>query len=57
MQYHNMLVNESYNKLTTYGVDVFSVKTGAFVLRSSDLDKASELIQFDDGFGTWRKSK
>ena len=32
------------------GIDVFSVKTDAFVLRSSDFEKACELIEFDNGF-------
>ena len=57
MQYHNLLVHESYTKLRKCGIDVFSVKTDAFVLRSSDLEKAHELIEFDNGFGTSRNSK
>ena len=56
MQYHNLLVHETYNKLTKNGVDVFSVKTDAFVLRSSDFEKARALFDFDKGFGTWRKT-
>ncbi|MFM7985629.1 MAG: hypothetical protein ACKPKO_40590, partial [Candidatus Fonsibacter sp.] len=56
MQYHNLPVYETYNKLIK-NVDVFTVKTDAFVLRSSDLEKAYALIEFDNGFGTWRKSK
>ena len=36
---------------------MLSVKTDAFVLRASDLEKAYGLIQFDDGFGSWRVSK
>ena len=56
MQYHNMLVNDSYNKLTKYGVDVFTFQTNAFVLRDSDLEQAYGLIKFDGGFGTWRIS-
>ena len=39
------------------GVNVFTEKTDAFVLRSSDLDKAHDLLEFDNGIGTWRKSK
>ena len=57
MQYHNLLVHETYNKLTKNGVDVCSVKTDACVIRSSDFEKARTLIDFDNGFGTWRKSK
>ena len=33
------------------------MKTDAFVFRSSDLEKAHELIEFDNGFGTSRNSK
>ncbi|MFM7982348.1 MAG: hypothetical protein ACKPKO_23815, partial [Candidatus Fonsibacter sp.] len=29
----------------------------AFVLRSSDLQKATEVLEFDNGIGTWRISK
>ncbi|MFM7985716.1 MAG: hypothetical protein ACKPKO_41025, partial [Candidatus Fonsibacter sp.] len=47
---------ETYNKLIKNVVDVFTLKTDAFVLRSSDLEKAYALIEFDNGFGTWRKS-
>ena len=57
MQYQNMLVNESYNKFIKCGIDVFSVKTDACVIRSSELEKAHELMEFDNVFGTWRKSK
>ena len=27
------------------------------MIRSSDLEQAHELIEFNNGFGTWRKSK
>ncbi|MFM7984675.1 MAG: hypothetical protein ACKPKO_35660, partial [Candidatus Fonsibacter sp.] len=57
MQSHNLLVHETYNKPIKNGVYVFTVKTDAFVLRSSDLEKARALIEFDNGFGTWRNSK
>ena len=33
------------------------MKTDAFVIRSSDLEKATEILEFDNGIGTWRKSK
>ncbi|MFM7980619.1 MAG: hypothetical protein ACKPKO_15000 [Candidatus Fonsibacter sp.] len=50
-----MLVNESYIKLTKYGVDVFSVKTDAFVLIASDLEKAYGLIQMDLDLGGYQR--
>ena len=52
-----MLMHASYNKLRKNGVDVFTMKTDAFVIRSSDLEKATEVLEFDNGIGTWRKSK
>ena len=27
------------------------------MIRSSDLEKATEILEFDNGIGTWRKSK
>ena len=33
------------------------MKTDTFVFRSSELEKAHELIEFGNVFGTWRKSK
>ena len=48
----NRIINSPRN-----GVYVFTVKTDAFVLRSSDLEKAHELIEFDNGFGIWRKAQ
>jgi hypothetical protein len=52
-----MLMRGSYKKLRKNGVDVFTVKTDAFVIRSSDIEKATEVLEFDNGIGTWRKSK
>ena len=52
-----MLAHELYNELRKYGVDVFSVITDAFLFRSSDLVKVHELLEFDNGFGTWRTSQ
>ena len=52
MQYNNMIINESNTKLKICSIDVCSMETDAFVLRSSDLEKAHELIVFDNGFET-----
>ena len=38
MQYNSMIVNESYNQKEC-GIDVVSMKTGAFVLRPSDFER------------------
>jgi hypothetical protein len=44
MQYHNFYFNNSYDLLVNNGVPVFSVKTDAFTIRSSDLEKASKIL-------------
>ena len=52
-----MLVNDSYNTLRPCIQYELSMITDSFVLRCSDLEKAPELMEFDNGSGTWRKSK
>ena len=43
--------------LINNGVDVFSVKTDAFTIRECDIDKARELVEFNNDIGGWRVSK
>ena len=44
LQYHNHKMQEDYNKLINNGVDVWSVKTDAFVIRHEHLSKAKKAI-------------
>jgi hypothetical protein len=57
LQTHNFQMFEAYQKLTKYNVPVYSVKTDAFTIKASDLEKAESLLTFDEGFGSWRLSK
>ena len=46
-----------YEKLKNNDIDVFSVKTDAFTIKQSDVEKAKEVISFYDDIGGWRVSK
>ena len=52
-----MTMNEAYYKLRNNGIDIHSVKTDAFVIDTSDVDKAKELLNFHNDIGGWRVSK
>ena len=57
MQYHNFYPNMSYNLLTDYGVEVYTVKTDAFTIRQSQLETARGLLNWEEGIGSWRLSR
>ena len=57
LQYHNHKMQEDYNKLINNGVDVWSVKTDAFVIRHEHLSKAKKAITFNNNIGGWRHEK
>jgi hypothetical protein len=46
-----------YKGLVAEGVGVFSVKTGAFTIKSSDLEQAQACLNFGNDIGGWRCSK
>ena len=46
LQTHNHKVQEDYTKLLNNGVDVWSIKTDAFVIRHEHLSKAKKAIAF-----------
>ena len=46
-----------YEKLKNNNIDVYSVKTDAFTIKQSDVEKAKEVISFYDDIGGWRVSK
>ena len=50
-------MNEAYYKLRDNGIYIHSVKTDAFVIDTSDVDKAQELLNFHNDIGGWRVSK
>ena len=46
-----------YKCLVDNGIEVFSVKTDAFTIKSSDLETAKVYLKFGKDIGGWRWSK
>jgi hypothetical protein len=57
MQHHNLYLNMTGKLLTQSGVEVYTVKTDAFRIRSSKLKDAEELLNWESGIGSWRFSR
>ena len=57
LQTHNHKIQEDYTKLVNNGVDVWSIKTDAFVIRHKHLSKAKKAITFNGNIGGWRHEK
>ena len=57
LQHHNYKIYKDAKKLTDNGIQIYSVKTDAFTIKKSDLDRANKLIKFSKKFGGWRFSK
>ena len=57
LQTHNHKMQEEYTKLVNDGVDVWSVKSDAFVIRHEHLNKAKKAITFNNNIGGWRHEK
>ena len=53
MHRHNFYLNSSYKLLTDSGVDVYSVKTDAVTIKQSQLETARELLNWEEGIGSW----
>ena len=43
--------------LNENGVKVFTVKTDAFAIQKSNLEQASELLNWQEGIGSWRLNR
>ena len=56
LQQHKMTMNEAYYKLRDNGIYIHSVKTDAFVIDTSDVEKAQDLLNFHNDIGGWRVS-
>ena len=54
LQIHNHKIQEGYNKLVNNGVDLWGIKTDAFVIRHKHLNKAKKAIVFNKNIGGWR---
>ena len=57
LQAHNFRMYMDYLTLRNNKVKVFSVKTDAYTILKTDLNKAMELLRFEKGIGNWRCSK
>ena len=57
LQYHNFKMYQDYLKLVDNNVDVWSVKTDAFVIRREHLRRAKNAIDFNEEIGGWRHEK
>ena len=56
LQYHNFRMYQDYSKLYQTGINVFSVKTDAFVIQRSDITKAREILIFNNEIGANNES-
>ena len=57
LQHHNSKMYNDYKSRVNIGIEVFSVKTDAFTIKSSDLERAKACIAFNGDIGAWRCSK
>jgi len=57
MQHHNFYLNNCYKILKKNDVEVYTCKTDAFTIPANGLDKAKELLNWENGLGSWRLSK
>ena len=54
LQNHNYDMYDTYNTLTKNNIEIFSVKSDAFVINKNHLTKAKKLITFNNQVGGWR---
>eukprot|EP00438_Fugacium_kawagutii_P019097 Skav234725 [mRNA] locus=scaffold634:457313:460261:+ [translate_table: standard] len=54
LQQHNYDMNKAYKKLKDNDVEVYSVKTDAFVIDKCNLGKAKKVLKFGSEIGDWR---
>ena len=56
MQHHNFKMNQDIHKLIINDINVYSVKTDAFVIDSYNVEKAKQLLEFHNDIGGWKVS-
>ena len=54
MQHHNFYMSRSCDLLKENGVDVYTVKTDALTIPQSQVERAKEVSNWDEGVGSWR---
>ena len=57
LQIHNHKMHEDNTNLINNGVDVWSVKTDAFVSRHEHISKAKKAVTSNNNIGGWRHEK
>ena len=54
LQNHNYAMNTAYETLLENNINVYSVKTDAFVIDMFNLKKAKDLLKFSNAIGDWK---
>lgn len=54
LQRHNFKMYKDYSTLIDNNIEVYGVKTDAFVIKPADVERARELIKFSKEIGGWR---
>ena len=57
MQRHNSYMSRSCDLLKENGVDVYTVKTDALTIPQSQVERAKEVLSWDEGIGSWRLNR
>ena len=57
LQHHNFKMNQDFKTLTTNYINVYSVKTDAFVIDTCNEEKTKQILEFHDDIGGWKVSK
>ena len=57
LQHHNFKMNQDFKTLITNNINVYSVKTDAFVVDTCNEEKTKQLLEFHDDIGGWKVSK
>ena len=57
LQHHNFKMNQDFKTLITNHINIYSVKTDAFVIDTCNEEKAKQLLEFHDDIGGWKVSK
>ena len=57
IQNHNYKIYNDAKILNDNGINVYTVKTDAFTIKETDLEKAKQLLEFSKNIGGWRFSK
>ena len=57
MQHHNFYLNKCWKMLTEEGVGVYTVKRDAFTIQQARVDEARDLLNWEEGIGSWKLNK